>query len=39
VVGPSRSAPHLALVRQASGIELSPGDDRRIAEWFAGADT
>ena len=37
VVGPSRSAPHLALVRQASGIELSPGDDRRIAEWFAGA--
>jgi 1-deoxyxylulose-5-phosphate synthase len=35
VVGPSRSAPHLAHVAEASALSLTPTDVARMAAWFS----
>lgn len=35
VVGPSRSAPHLTLAKQAARIEMSPVDHDRLRAYFA----
>src|SRR5262249_22093401 len=38
VVGPSRSAEHLQLAREAIAIELSGADRRAIGAWFQNLD-